>query len=345
MRLYRVVLLGLALLGVAGCGGEQASQSAARVHEWSMLVGWPEHTPAHDAAHRLASRLRQASGGRLAISVQSAATTGEIFAQVGAGDAQLGHSAPVVSAAHVPAAHLFMSVPFGMDADQFAAWIYNGDGLQLWRELYAPHGVVPYLAGHGGMLMAGWFSQPLSRADGLRGVRIRADGIAAGVLERLGAAAHSVPAQQVSGAISSGQLDAALWNPMLEGDAGTLAKHHYYPGWQGINSTLELLVNREALQALPKDLQEVIRLVTTAEAYRVYLQQLDADMRAAALQPQLLPDALLDALADASRAELRERAGADADFDRVYQSYRRFLLNTLAVFEVGEDQIVELQQQ
>ena len=31
-------------------------------------------------------------------------------------------------------------------------------GLELWRELYAPFGVVPFAGGSSGVQMAGWFN-------------------------------------------------------------------------------------------------------------------------------------------------------------------------------------------
>ena len=37
----------------------------------------------------------------------------------------------------------FYGSPFGMTAQEANGWLHYGGGLELWRELYAPFGVVP----------------------------------------------------------------------------------------------------------------------------------------------------------------------------------------------------------
>lgn len=338
-----VALAVLTLLLVAGCGSEQTEQSEQQSYRWTLLTNWQDGSPAAEAAHNLAERLQRASGGRLQVELQN--TDEAVFTAVASGRAQLGHSAPGISAQYVPAAQLFMSVPFGMDADQFSAWIYDGGGLQLWRELYAAHRLVPYLAGHGGMQMAGWYNREIKSPASLQGMKVRSSGIGALVLERLGAVPLSLPSHQTAQALRASEIDAVVWNRLtdgLDGEIDTLAAHLYYPGWQAIDSTLELLVNQDALNTLPQDLREIVRIVCIAEAHRVALEQTEADRRALTAKP--LPDAVVDALASASRDQLRELAEQDADFARVYRSYKEFLLQTLAVYEIGEDQILELQR-
>jgi len=36
----------------------------------------------------------------------------------------------------------FQTVPFGMNPEGMAAWCYQGDGLKLWEETYAPFNIV-----------------------------------------------------------------------------------------------------------------------------------------------------------------------------------------------------------
>ena len=87
----------------------------------------------------------------------------EVLDAVSRGTIQLGHSAPIYWRGSIPAAQLFGSVPFGMFADQFNAWLYFGGGLQLWHEAYASHGVIPFPAGNTGAQMGGWFNRKSTR--------------------------------------------------------------------------------------------------------------------------------------------------------------------------------------
>ena len=42
-----------------------------------------------------------------------------------------------------PAIEWFSTIPFGMNNDGMSAWFYQGDGLKLWEETYAPFNLVP----------------------------------------------------------------------------------------------------------------------------------------------------------------------------------------------------------
>ena len=37
------------------------------------------------------------------------------------------------------------------------------------------------------------------------------------------------------------------------------AKFYYYPGWQEPGTTLEAIINKEAMESLPQDLQEIVK--------------------------------------------------------------------------------------
>ena len=74
-RRFDRVLLGLgALAGCAGPAGDADAPTSGERHRWRMVTSWPPNFPGFgESALRLARRIEQLSGGRLAIEVYAAA--------------------------------------------------------------------------------------------------------------------------------------------------------------------------------------------------------------------------------------------------------------------------------
>ena len=138
--------------------------STARAQEpirWKMVTSWPTNFPAlGTGANDFARRIGELSGGRLQVEVLGAGEmvpAMEVFGAVSAGTAQMGHSASYYWRGKAPAAQLFTAVPFGMNTTETNAWLYQGDGMKLWDELYARYNLKPFAVGNTGTQMAGWF--------------------------------------------------------------------------------------------------------------------------------------------------------------------------------------------
>jgi len=57
--------------------------------------------------------------------------------------------------------------------DSMAAWYYQGDGLRLWEETYAPFNLVPRPATAAAPQMAGWFRKKIATMADYKGLRMR----------------------------------------------------------------------------------------------------------------------------------------------------------------------------
>src|SRR6185503_9314304 len=85
-----------------------------------------------------------ASNGRLSVKVFGAGemvSAFEAFDAVSAGVADFYHAAEYYWEAKSPAFSFFAAVPFGLTADEMAAWIQFGGGQALWDELSGNFGV------------------------------------------------------------------------------------------------------------------------------------------------------------------------------------------------------------
>ena len=64
-------------------------------------------------------------------------------------------------------------IPFGMNPEGMAAWYYQGDGLKLWEETYAPFNLVPRPARRSAPQMAGWFRKKIATIADYKGLKMR----------------------------------------------------------------------------------------------------------------------------------------------------------------------------
>jgi TRAP-type mannitol/chloroaromatic compound transport system substrate-binding protein len=325
----RRLLAGLSLAAAAAAPSVRAQSGA--IH-WRMGSSWPTSLPLlHECALDFAQAVREASGGRLLIGVidpgQHGAPAGLLQA-VKEGRFEIGHTTAQYYAALVPAIDFFTAIPFGLTAIENHAWLNEGGGQALFESILAPHNVLPLAAGNTAVQMGGWFARELKGPEDLQGVRIRIAGFPGRVLARVGAVPVNLPLGQIAAAFAEGRIDAAdIVGPAIDATL-PVARHapHYYAPWHEPDVVMHAFIDRRKFLALPADLQAIVRQCAQAAALRSIARAQDRNAGAmrgleqggVALKP--LPPSVLQALREATRAELAEAARADADSRRVIES-------------------------
>jgi len=277
------------------------------------------------------------SNGRLDIKVYGAGElvgAFEVFDAVAQGAAQMGHGAAYYWRGKIPVAAMFATVPFGMTAQEMNGWLRYGGGAELWVELYEPFGLIPFAAGNSGVQMAGWFNKEINSVADLQGLKMRIPGLGGAVLERAGGVPVSLPGSEVFTALQTGVIDATEWvgpyNDLAMG-LHRAAKYYYYPGWHEPGATLEAIVNKEAWEALPADLQKMLEVGIRAMNHDL-LSEFTARNASALktlvedhqVQLRRLPDDVLERLKLESSAVVAELATGNELARRIYESYARF---------------------
>ena len=330
-------------LGLAGAFPALVlGQSRDARWRWKMVTSWPRNSPGPgQGAERLARRLGEASGGRLQVEVFGAGELVpalEVFDAVSRGTAELGHTAALFWAGKLPASPFFTAVPFGLTPTEHSAWIVHGGGQQLWERLYEPFNIQPYMAGNTGMGMGGWFKREIRDLDDLRGLKLRIPGLGGEVYRRLGALPVVLAPGEIFTALSSGVVDGAEfvgpWSDLALG-LHRAAPYYYWPGFHEPNGAGECLVNREALGALPADLQALVAGACAAEhAHALAASQwqhgaaLDVLVAEHGVKLRAFPDEVLEAARTASEAVLADLAGEDdlgGEIHDAFQAARRRL--------------------
>jgi len=343
----------------AGCKGEDRAQTGsqapavvkqAETIHWKMVTTWPKNFPGlGTGANFLAELIGQMSGGRIQVKVYGAkelVPAFEVFDTVARGTAQLGHGSAYYWKGKSEALQFFSAVPFGLTAQEMNAWLYHGGGMALWEEAYARFGLVPMAAGNTGVQMAGWFNREINSLDDLKGLKMRIPGLGGEVLARAGGTPVSLPGSELFTSLQSGAIDATEWvGPYNDLAFGLYkaARYYYYPGWHEPGTTLECMVNKQAFDALPQDLQVIVRNAARVANQDMLLEYVARNNQALhtlrqehGVEVRRLPDEVLDRLRALSDEVVAEVADKDPGARKVFDSFQTFRAQVVEWQDISE---------
>jgi TRAP-type mannitol/chloroaromatic compound transport system substrate-binding protein len=324
----------------AAAAGLVAAPRVARAatQKWKMVTSWPKRLPGPGmSAERIATRIRDLSGGRIDITVYAAGEVVPAFGvldAVGHGVADIGHTAAFYWQGKMPAAAFYTTVPFGLTPQEHVAWIDAGGGQALWDALYKPFGVKPFMGGNTGICMGGWFRQELKSLADLKGLKLRSLGLGGEVYRRLGATPQTTPPAEILTSLQSGVLDAAEFvGPGTDIALGLyrVAPFYYYPGFNKPNGTGECIVALKRWQTLDGELKAVIQHACAAEATyalaemeRLNAQALEALTTQHNVKLTAFPGDLVAAARKQATDVLGELAQRSAVTAKIHESYMAF---------------------
>jgi TRAP-type mannitol/chloroaromatic compound transport system substrate-binding protein len=305
---------------------------------WQMATSWPTSLDTiFGGAQTFAERVAALTDGRFKITPRAAGELApplEVLNVVSQGAVQCGHSAGYYYVGKSPATAIGTSLPFGLNAQQHNAWLYEGGGLKLLQDLYArKFGVINFPAGNTGVQMGGWFRKEIAKLSDLQGLKMRIPGLGGQVMGKLGVTVQTLPGGEIFQALQTGAIDAAEWvGPYDDEKLGLqrVAKFYYYPGWWEPGPTLEVQINLKAWNQLPKLYQEVVR-TAAIEANTTMLARYDARNNEAlqrlvqgGVQLRAYSPEILEAAQTAAFALYDEFAAKDADFKTIFENWKAF---------------------
>jgi len=115
--------------------------------------------------------------------------------------------------------------------------------------------------------MGGWFNREINSIADLKGLKMRIPGLGGEILRRAGGTPTNIPGAELFTALQTGTIDATEWvGPYNDLAFGLFraAKYYYYPGWHETGTGLECMINQEAWNSLPADLQGIVRVACQA---------------------------------------------------------------------------------
>ena len=259
--------VGVAGAGAAAVGFPAIARAQNRVWQLKLQSNWTGiGIDSQDRAAKLfVDRVNAMSGGRIQMTNFNAEVLlgiGETFRGVASGVADLAITSSVYHRGIVPVGEYLWAVPFFPFTNvEFYEYVYQFMGIkELWREAYAPHGVMHLsyeCSDEWGTMVS---TRPVAKYADFKGMKVRAFGIWADWLVHNGASIVTVPGGEVYTAIQTRILDAAAFGSP---DAWAGMKMHEICKYF-INPSVvpydvcEIIMNMKTFREMPPDLQEVM---------------------------------------------------------------------------------------
>lgn len=325
------------------------AQEQAPAIRWRMVTSYPKSLDIlHGMCTLIARRVGELTNGQFQISVHAA---GEIVPPLAVLDSvsnntvECGHTAAYYYIGKNASLAFDTTIPFGLNARSHFAWMHQGGGLALLRDLYKGFNIINFPAGNTGAQMGGWFRAPVKSLQDVKGLRMRIPGWGGRIFAELGVVPQSIAGGDIYPALERGTIDASEWvGPYDDEKLGLykVAKFYHYPGWWEPCGQLTFYVNNGEWAKLPKAYQSAIE-TASAEAYADSLATYDARnpaalrrLLSAGVKLQRFPNDVIDAAIKKTDELLEAEAAKDPVFKALLTSYREFANLQTAWQNIGE---------
>lgn len=324
------------------------AQSAPEI-KWRLTSSFPKTLGIlYSAAEQMARFVAEASDNRFQIQVFPAGELApplEAANEVGRGAIEMCQTASYYYWGKDPTFAFGTAVPFGLNARQQNAWMYDGGGMDLMNGFYATHNLIAFPSGNTGAQMGGWFRKEITSVDDLKGLKFRIAGFGGKVISKLGVIPQQLSGADVYPALEKGTIDATEFvGPVDDERLGLfkVAKHYYYPGWWEGGAMLHTMVNLEKWNTLPKSYQAMLRAACDTANVRM-LARYDAEnpaalkrlvAKGAVLRP--FPQDVLTACFAAANESYAEISATNPAFKAVYESMMAFRADAFLWQQVAE---------
>ncbi|HNQ57408.1 MAG: ABC transporter substrate-binding protein [Rhodocyclaceae bacterium] len=345
------------LAGILAAGVAPAAYAQGANIRWRLASSFPKALDTiFGAADVFSKKLKEMSGGKFEISVHAG---GELMPPFGVvdgvqqGTVECAHTAPYYFYGKDPTFSLNCAIPFGLNSRQMTAWMYEGNGLKLFREFYKSYNIVNFPMGNTGAQMGGWFRKPIKSVKDMKGLKMRISNLAGEVAARLGVVPQSLPGGELYQALEKGTIDAVEWvGPYDDQKLGfyKVAKNYVYPAWWEGGPELELYVNSKAWESLSPEYKAMLECAA-ATAHSDMLAKYDAknpkalkELVASGVKLQRMPKDAMDAAWKAAQEVYADLSAKNANWKKIYDdqiAFRREQNQWFRFAEMGFDSYMQ----
>ncbi len=258
------------LAGVLAAGAAPAIVNAQASIRWRLASSFPKSLDTiYGGAEVFAKKVGEMTGGKFQISTHG---PGELMPALGvvdgvqSGTIEMAHTAPYYFFGKDPTFALGCAIPFGLNARQTTAWMYEGNGLKLMREFYANYNMINWPGGNTGAQMGGWFRKEIKSLADMKGLKFRIGGFGGKIIERIGGVPQNIPGGEIYQALEKGTIDAAEWvGPYDDLKLGfnKIAPNYYYPGWWEGGPQLDFFIGTKAWEALTPEYKAIVEMAAS----------------------------------------------------------------------------------
>ncbi len=251
---------------LAGSVFMSSNINAAEIN-WKMATSWGGGPLMELGAKAFADKVALLSDGRIEIQVFTGGTLGKglkVSETVKNGVAQAGHTWMGYDWGKDKATVVFAGFAGSMDSERMIHWLYEGGGLEMWRDFrMEKFGVVSmplFMRTAEAFLHS---NKPVKNMSDLQGLKVRTAGAWLEISQSMGASPVTMPGAEVYTSLERGTIDATEWGTLYENISPgfhKIAKYVVIPGVHQPVAPFELVLNKEAFEALSARDQKLIEL-------------------------------------------------------------------------------------
>ncbi|NWF54226.1 MAG: TRAP transporter substrate-binding protein DctP [Syntrophaceae bacterium] len=254
-----LVLIGFLVVSAAGVALAQ-TPATGKVIKWKFQSHWPAGSASFKPLKDFFdTKLTQLTGGQLQITLYPAAAlvpTKEIFDSTRRGTVDGATASPAYWMTIVPIAAVAGNCPMTFrDAKEGLHFHLNLGFEEMLRAAHLKHNFYYYTEKVYPTAMIG--KKPIAKIEDFKGYRVRSSGAIADMLRDLGAAPSLIPGEELYLALQTGVVEGAHWGAAMGALTMKLcevAKYYIQPVL-AMAGTDVIIINKDAFEGLPKDLQ------------------------------------------------------------------------------------------
>ena len=260
--------------------------SRAQTAVLKMQGAWGAKDVFNDMALEYVDRVNKMAGGRLKIEYLIAGAVVKPFSlqdAVNDGVLDAGHHVTAYWYGKHKAASFFGTSPcWGWNAAQGLAWIHKGGGKELYRELVQDVlklNIVGFFAMPMPTQPLGWFKKAPTSPDDMRGLKYRTVGLAADVMQAVGARVAQLPGGEILPAMERGVIDAFEFNnPTSDRRFGAqdVAKSYVMSSYHQATEFFEIMFNKTKFDGLPEEHKAILEFAAEAANTSNYALAMDS---------------------------------------------------------------------
>jgi TRAP-type mannitol/chloroaromatic compound transport system substrate-binding protein len=189
----------------------------------------------------------------------------------------------------------------------------------------------------------GWFKNPVTKPEDLQRIKFRTVGLSAELFKELGASVVILPGGEIVPSLERNVIDAAEFNnPSSDLLLGfpDVRKVYMTKSFHQPVETLELLINKNKYDSLPKDLQAIIRYAALAESQDFSLKMLDRNskdleaIKQRGVRVVSTPRSVLEAQLGAWDKIVERESKTNPTFAKIIQSQREWAKRAVPLRQV-----------
>ncbi len=250
-----------------------AASSESKVFKWRFQSHWPAASASFKPLKKYFDEdLKKLTGGRLQITLFPAAAlvpTKELFDASRKGTVDGGTGSPAYWMTIVPIAGVAGNCPMTFREPWEGLYFHYIMGFEnMLKEAHAKHNLLYYTEKIYPTAMIG--KKPIQKIEDFKGYKIRSSGAIADMLKDLGAAPTLVQGSELYLSLQTGVVEGAHWGAAqgaLSMKLCEVAKYYIQPNL-AMAGTDVILINKDAYNALPKDLQLTLDLALKERVWR-----------------------------------------------------------------------------